>query len=282
MRHPLIRITVAAAAVLAILVAVPAVSEAQRGRGGSSEPAPPTPRLPDGTVDLGGNGYWNLPWITNFGARIVSGGVQAGTDEDGDPIIRPPFKPWTEAMHAYNASNNVAYDPEGFCLPPGGPRAFGTPYPAEVIQDDDRIIVIFEGGAHVWREIHMDGREHPDPEILNPTYFGHSVGRWEGDTLVIDTVGYNEKTWLDYGGHMHTEQLQTIERITRPDRNTLRYETTIDDPGAYTQPWTIAWDIDWVEGGELQEYICQENNRFLLDLVDDFGDPFFSPTPKLD
>jgi hypothetical protein len=279
----LIRNTAAAFAVFGLLALVPVTAEAQRGRGGGggrgapAEPAPPTPRLPDGSVDLGGNGYWDLPWITNFGSRIVSGGI-----ENAEGEMAPPFKPWTRAMHAYNASNNVAYDPEGFCLPPGGPRAFGTPYPAEILQDDDRIVVIFEGGAHVWREIHMDGREHPDPDVLNPTYFGHSVGRWEGDTLVIDTVGYNEKTWLDYGGHMHTEQLRTIERITRPDRNTLRYETTIDDPGAYTEPWTIAWNINWVEGGELQEYICQENNKFLLDLVDDFGDPFFSATPPLD
>jgi len=266
-------------AMVGLLILAPVTSQAQRGRGGrggdgSAEPAPPAPRLPDGTIDLGGDGYWNLSWITNFGRQIVDGGV---TNADGE--IEAPFKPWTRAMHSYNASNFVAYDPEGFCLPPGGPRAFGTPYPAEIIQDDDRIIVIFEGGGHVWREIHMDGREHPDPEVLNPTYFGHSVGHWEGDTLVIDTVGYNEKTWLDYGGHMHTEMLHTVERLTRTDRNTLHYETMIDDPGAYTQPWTIAWDIGWNEGGELQEYICQENNKFLLDLVDDFGNPFFSTTP---
>jgi hypothetical protein len=252
--------------ILGLVSFVPAVAEAQRG-GGNAEPAPPTPRLADGTVDLGGDGVWSLPWITNFGRQIVG----------GDDV---PFLPWTEAMHAYNASNSVIYDPEGFCLPPGGPRAFGTPYPAEIIQDDDRIVIIFEGGAHVWREIHMDGREHPDPDVLNPTYFGHSVGHWEGDTLVIDTVGFNEKTWLDYGGHMHTDRLHTVERITRPDRNTLHYETMIDDPGAYSEPWTVAWDISWSNGQELAEYICQENNRFLLDLKDDFGEPFFQPTPS--
>ena len=246
-------------------------AEAQRGgrggRGGApAEPSPPTPRLSDGTVDLGGSGVWSLPWIQNFGRQIVG----------GDDV---PFLPWTRAMHEYNASNFVAYDPEGFCLPPGGPRAFGTPYPAEIIQDGDRIVIIFEGGAHVWREIHMDGRDHLSGDELNPTYFGHSTGRWEGDTLVVDTVGFNEKTWLDYGGHMHTEQLHTVERISRPDRNTLHYETMIDDPGAYSEPWTIAWDIRWSEGQELTEYICQENNKFLLDLKDDFGDPFFATTP---
>ena len=258
---------------LAILVVaglvffVPASADAQRGgRGGPSEPSPPTPRMEDGTVDLGGDGVWSLPYITNFGARVVG----------GDDV---PFLPWTEAMHAYNASTRVAYDPEGFCLPPGGPRAFGTPYPAEIIQEEDRIIIIFEGGAHVWREIHMDAREHPGGDVLNPTYFGHSVGQWDGDALVVDTVGFNEKTWLDFGGHMHTDQLHTVERFTRPDRNTLHYEVMIDDPGAYSEPWTIAWDIDWSEGLELQEYICQENNKFLIDLRDDFGNPFFGSTP---
>ena len=138
-------------------------------------------------------------------------------------------------MYDYNKSNAVAYDPQGFCLPPGGPRMFGTPYPAEFIQDRDRIVVIFEGGAHVWREIHMDGRPLPKREELNPTYFGYSVGRWEGDTLVVETTGFNEKTWLNFNGTMHTDELRTVERISRPNRDTLHYEATITDPGAYSR-----------------------------------------------
>ncbi len=246
------------AAVLAAGAATPAAP---------STPPAPTPRLADGTVDLGGKGIWTLPWITDFGKQIVDG-------KAGDV----PFLPWTRAMHAYNASNKVAYDPEAFCLPPGGPRAFGTPYPMQFIQQNDRIVIIFEGGAHVWREIFMDGRQHPPANELNPTYFGHSVGKWERDTLVIDTVGYNERTWLDFGGHMHSDELHTVERITRPNRDTLRYEALIDDPGAYTRSWTVGWNIPWAEGGELSEYICQENNQFLIDLRDDFGEPFFQRT----
>ena len=234
-------------------------------------PRSPTPRLADGTVDLGGDGVWNLPYITNFAARM------AGYDTGA----RPPFLPWTKAMWDYNRANDVKYDPEGFCLPPGGPRSMGTPYPAEIIQNRDRILVIFEGGGHVWREIHMDGREHPSADALNPTYFGHSVGRWEGDTLVIDTVGYNEKTWLDFNGHMHTDQLHTVERITRPYKEVLHYEADIDDPGAYSAPWTVQWDIAWIEGQELQDYVCQENNKFLLDMHDDLGHPFFEKSTGL-
>jgi hypothetical protein len=230
------------------------------------EPSPPTPRLPDGTVDLGGHGIWNQSWITDFGKQLV------GTKEI-------PFLPWTKAMYEYNKSNQVAYDPQGFCLPPGGPRMFGTPYPSQFLQQADRIVVIFEGGAHVWREIHMDGRPLPKREDVNPTYFGYSVGHWEHDTLVVETTGFNEKTWLNFNGTMHTDELKTVERISRPNRDTLHYEATIDDPGAYTRPWTVAWDIPWLDGAEMAEYICQENNQFLLELKDDFGNPFFKDVP---
>ncbi len=264
----MIRSVIATAGTMVLLAVSHASAVAQETADGAQKSSPPTPRFSDGTVDLSGNGVWDLPWIRDFSNVIVGG------DEDTDA----PMLPWTQAMRDYNRANQSLYDPEGFCLPPGGPRAFGTPYPAEIIQHRDRIIIIYEGGGHVWREIHMDGRTHPEGDALNPTYFGHSVGRWEGDTLVVDTVGYNEKTWLDYSGHMHTDQMHTLERITRPDRDTLHYEVTITDPGAYSAPWTIAWDIPWSEGQELADYICQENNQFLIDLKDDFGNPFFEKT----
>jgi hypothetical protein len=154
-----------------------------------------------------------------------------------------------------------------------------TPYPAEILQlpQEQRIVMIFEGATHIWREIYMDGRAHPAGDDLNPTYLGHSVGRWDGDTLVIDVVGFNENSWLDYFGHPHTDQLHVVERFTRPDKNTLHYQATVDDRGAYTRPFTLAWDIPWDSSGELQEYVCQENNQYLNRLVDDFGQPIFGP-----
>lgn len=255
--------------VLATTAGMACFAQAQSGAEEAEAPRTPTPRLPDGTVDLSGEGVWDLPYITNF----------AATMEGYDDGKRPPFLPWTQAMWEYNRANQVKYDPEGFCLPPGGPRSMGTPYPAEIVQHRDRILIVFEGGGHVWREIHMDGREHP--EDVNPTYFGHSIGRWEGDTLVIDTVGHNEKTWLDFNGHMHSDQLHTIEYITRPYKEVLHYEAVIDDPGAYSAPWTVQWDIEWLEGAELQDYVCQENNKFLLDMKDDLGEPFFEQSPGL-
>src|SRR5499425_2375414 len=248
-------------------------------------PAPPepTPRLNDGTVNLGRSrgekGVWGLPVIANFAQ--VAAGAPAGfrgnlrSGAAAEPHI--PFQPWAAAVYNYNSMNLSKFDPEGYCLPPGGPRLMATPFPMEVIQlpEEDRIVMIYEGGTHIWREIYMDGRPHPKGDDLNPTYLGHSVGRWEGDTLVVDVVGFNEQTWMDYFGHPHTDQLHVVEKFSRPTKNVLRYEATMDDPGAYTKPFTIRWTIPWTASGELTEYICQENNKYLQSLTDDFGQLLF-------
>ncbi|HXD75712.1 MAG TPA: hypothetical protein VN628_18325 [Vicinamibacterales bacterium] len=292
------------------------VLHAQGGRGrGNPAASLPTPHLADGTVNFGRvageKGIWQVPYITNMGMRLVddegkslvpqpegrgargagggrAGGAPLGGGEGtaggggrGGAKTEPwvPFQPWAAAVYDYNSKNNSKYDPEGYCLPPGGPRLMATPYPAEIIQlpEQKRVIMIFEGATHIWREIHMDGREHPKGDALNPTYLGHSVGHYEGDALVVDTVGFNEATWLDYFGHPHTDQLHVIERFTRPNKGTLHYQATIDDPGAYTKPFTVAWDIPWNANGELTEYICQENNKYLNRLTDDFNQPIFGP-----
>ena len=121
------------------------------------------------------------------------------------------------------------------------------------------LFFLFEGNIHSYRQIFMDGRKHPaDP---NPTWYGDSVGHWEGDTLVVDTVGFNDKFWFDFVGHPHTEKLHTIERYTRTDLGTLKEDITIDDPGAYTRPFTHHASHRLVPGDELMEYICQENQQ---------------------
>ena len=251
------------------------------------------PRLADGTPNLGRvpgeKGAWGVPYITNMAARVIledgtpavsSGGRGGSRGSRGGSASEPhiPFMPWSAAIYDYNSADASKYDPEGYCLPPGGPRMMATPYPMEIIQlpGQERVIMIFEGATHIWREIYMDGRPHPEGDALNPTYLGHSVGRWEGDTLVVDVVGFNENTWIDFFGHPHTDALHVVERFSRLDKATLHYEATIDDPGAYTAPWTVAWDIRWRPDGELMEYICQENNRYLYRLTDDFGKPIFA------
>jgi hypothetical protein len=130
------------------------------------------------------------------GAAAGGDGGRGGTKSE--PHI--PFMPWAAAIYDYNSANVSKYDPEGYCLPPGGPRMFATPYPMEILQmpEQKRIFMVFEGATHIWREIYMDGRQHPQGDALNPTYLGHSVGHWEGDTLVVDVVGFNEATWIDY------------------------------------------------------------------------------------
>jgi hypothetical protein len=136
--------------------------------------------------------------------------------------------------------------------------------------------MIFEGATHIWREIYMDGRSFPEGDALNPTYLGYSIGRWEDDTLVVENKGFNENSWLDYFGHPHTDKMVVTERWSRPNKNQLRYEATVNDPGAYTRPFTMMWNnINWNATAELPEYICQENNQYLHRLVDDLGQPIF-------
>ncbi|HJZ77943.1 MAG TPA: hypothetical protein VKE51_39715 [Vicinamibacterales bacterium] len=262
-------------------------------RGRPIGPPQPTPRLPDGTPNLGRvsgeKGMWNPRIVLDFGNRVVGHEVPEAMNRGstttalGGAHRQPwvPFMPWSAAIYNYNLKNEAKYDPEGYCLPPGGPRLMATPYPLEILQlpEQKRIIMIFEGAAHIWREIYMDGRPHPQGDALNPTYLGHSVGRWERDTLVVDIVGFNEGSWLDPVGHVHTDLLHVIERYSRPEKGTLHYEATIDDPGAYTAPWTVGWDVRWSPNGELAEYICQENNRYMAALKDDFGNPIVGRKP---
>jgi hypothetical protein len=126
------------------------------------------------------------------------------------------------------------------------------------LPDLDRIYIFDIGGPHTFRTIYTDGRSHPANRM--PDYYGHSIGWWEGDTLVVDTTGFNEGFWLDRGALPHTGKLHTIERFTRLDSRTLRYELTIDDPGAYTQPFSGAANFVWEADTELFEYVCQEAN----------------------
>jgi hypothetical protein len=145
---------------------------------------------------------------------------------------------------------------------------YATPFPFQIFQLPDRVLFIFEGATHIWREslVFMDGRPHsPDP---HPSFLGEAIVRWDGDTLVVDTIGFNEESWLDQDGYPHTDALHTTERFTRSNEYTLRYEVTIHGPHAYTQPWTNSYRIPIiVPGTELMEYICPENNRGARHLV---------------
>ncbi len=239
---------VVSAVVVVILWSFAPPHAAAQGRGANA-PTGPVPRLPDGTVDL--NGAWT------GGGSIQDLERQAIKLEPAEI----PLLPWAKELMD---SRKPEEDPHAWCLPMGVPRAAGG-YPWRFVQNYTHIapthmFILHEANIHSFRQIFMDGRGHPD--FLDPTWFGHSIGSWDDDTLVIDTVGFNDKFWFDRRGHPHTEQLHTIERWTRIDLGHLVNEVTIDDPGAYSRTWTATFAATLLPGGEIMEYICQEGNNF--------------------
>jgi hypothetical protein len=180
------------------------------------------------------------------------------------PNEDPPFQPWAEELfkkrqeESANRTPDSGPDPTERCIPPGTPREMLQPFPWEIVYARDRIIILFEYQGLI-RQIFTDGRGHP--KDLQPTYMGNSIGKWEGNTLVIDTVGFNDKTWLDPMGLPHSDAMHLTERIQRVNHNTLVDEYTIDDPKAYTTPWkaqrTFVLKPEW----QIQEYVCSENNN---------------------
>jgi hypothetical protein len=202
----------------------------------------PVPRTPDGRADL--SGVWNKAIHQNTSAPI-------------EPL------PFTAAgLRAFNDVADIV-DPTARCVLPGVPRVNNSPYPMQIVQLPDKVIFMYEY-MHNWRLIHTDGRNHrPHWE---PSLMGDSVGRWEGDTLIIDTVGLTDRTRLDDHGNVHSEQLHVIERWRRISANEIWYEATIDDPKFYTEPWTTGYVIplapdDW----EVMEYACMDNNKDFYD-----------------
>ena len=160
---------------------------------------------------------------------------------------------------------HLADDP-GFlnCKAPGAVRQFQTPYGVQFVEDParQRIFVLVGGGNRNYHIIYMDGRDQQGQvqgDDDNPLYYGRAVAHWEGDTLVVATTGFNEDFWFTNGGLPHTDQLSLVERFSRPDYDTLRYEVTVTDPGAYTQPWSSSWELRWVGGEDLPVYFCQDN-----------------------
>jgi hypothetical protein len=231
----------------------------------------PTPRWPDGTPILGAvdssGGYWGYPTAT----ALVQDGASVATDEQGlladlsDASKVAPLQPWALALYVHRQRRQLRDDPMYLdCKPPGGVRQFQSPLGVQLVEDRERqrIFVLLGSGNHNYRILYLDGRE-PVGQVGgdddNPLFYGRSVGQWEGDTLVIETTGFNEAFWFTNGGLPHTSRLHLTERFSRPNLDTLHYEVTVDDPGAYTKPWSSSWDLRWVGGEELPAYFCQDN-----------------------
>lgn len=219
----------------------------QQGRGGRGGNAPsgPAPRDANGKIIIGSlpgerQGLW-LP-----------GPAQIADAKD------VPFQPWAKALYDFRQTTEL--EPHTRCKASGGPRQFVTPYGVEIMEIPElkRAFIFDIGGPHTFRTIFMDGRGHPDDWL--PTNYGHSIGWWDGDTLVIDTVGFNEDFWFERRGLPHTESLHLIERLTRTSKDTMQYRVTVDDPQAYTKAYTGGFDLRFRGDNELFEYMCQQAN----------------------
>ena len=205
-------------------------------------PAGPTPRTADGKPDL--TGVW-------YAQRAVDTG-------------KPEPLPWAEKLFQERAANNQKDAPGAHCLPRGITNA-GALFPYRLVQTPTLLVMLFEDDIPSHRQVFLDGRGHPkDP---NPSWMGHSIGHWEGDTLVIDTVGFDARSWLDAQGHPHTEMMHVIERFRRPDLGHLEIEFTIDDPGTYAKPWKIRRASDLDTSDDVGEYVCNENEKDVEHMV---------------
>ena len=237
--------------VMLLAFAIGTLSLSAQGRNRPAGPPKPPPHFADGTPNLGitseERGLWLPLDRSDQGRRSTLA-----------PVDTIPFQPWAKAL--YDDRQIHELEPHTRCHPSGLSRQFQTPYGVEFVQMPDlqRIYLFDVGGPHTFRIIYMDGRPHPDK--ADPSPYGHAVGHWEKDTLVVDSKGFSENFWIDRTGLPHTEQLHAVERFTRTDFNTIKYEILIDDPLVYTKPWSGGFDLRWSPGIELFEYVCQDNN----------------------
>lgn len=205
----------------------------------------PVPRTSDGKPDL--SGLWRpaAMLIGDLAANLAPGSV--------------PFQPWAEKLYNERRANNSRDDPTANCIVGGVPRSTAVPYPFKILHMPDLVVILYEA-VHSYRQIFADGR--PFPEDMNPTWFGYSVGKWEKDSFVVETKGFNDKGWLDNFGKPATDKLRVVERFVRRDFGRMDVQITIDDPGAYTKPWDVMLPLALAPDTEMLEYICNENNKF--------------------
>jgi hypothetical protein len=220
-----------------------------------SNASKPVPRLSNGKPDL--SGVWDHPRVSDvskdYDGRCAGGtqGCSSKGAKDMDQYLTPYGK-------AENAKQKFDYGVH--CLPWGYVRSWGTPYPAEIFQRPEKMAILFEQN-NMFHVVPTDGRDHP--KQLESTWLGNSVGHWEGDTLVVDTIGVNGQTWLDTDAERLTsDQMHVVERFSRPDYDHINYEVSVDDPKMYTKPWKNSRVFVLMKPGqELFEYSCEENNK---------------------
>src|SRR6185369_15236476 len=214
----------------------------------------PAPRSAEGKPDLSG------VWLVSNGSFYLTSDLKP---ED--------IRPWAATLYKQR-EDDFRRDTDGIaCLPPGPKAGIGVGnFPMKIVQTPNLVVVLYEYHT-IFRQIFTDGRALP--EDSNPTWMGYSVGRWDGDTLVVTTAGYNDRTTIDLAGHPHTEALRVTERFRRRDAGHLDVQVTFDDPKAYTRPWTLPMEFALVPDQDLIEYVC-ENERDAKHLVGTSGEEF--------
>jgi hypothetical protein len=234
-----------------------------RTPGGAPDLAAPAPRSADGKPDL--SGVWRVKQ-TSYLVYVTSD-------------LKPEeIRPWAAALYK-RREDDFRKDSDGIaCLPPG-PKAgvSGLGFPMKIVQTPSLVVVLYEYET-IYRQIFTDGRGLP--EDPNPTWMGYSTGHWDGDTLVVTTAGFNDRTTLDLGGHPHTEALRVTERFHRRDVGHIDLQVTLDDPKAYTRSWTLPIELDLMPDQEMIEYVC-ENERDAPHLVGKSGEEFRVPAEVL-
>jgi hypothetical protein len=235
----------AALLLLAGWMALPAAAQTP------AAPGQTIPRLPDGKPDF--SGLYNIPYTPNM--------AQGGKEQD---------VPYTDRGRQAFLNHDSKDDPTSNCWFPGVPRIMQSPYPARLVQTDEYLLILFEYMT-MHRIIPLDGRAHP--ANMEPSFMGDSVGHWEGDTLIVDTINLKDApwTWLDTAGHQHSDALHVIEKFWRlPGSTKVEYEFTVDDPKMYTKPWANSRPLTPLKPTaglpDLLEYNCEENNRDLQHL----------------
>jgi hypothetical protein len=222
-----------------------------KGPDGKPNLSAPAPRRTDGKPDLSGIWNPNPKYVGNFAADLKPEDV--------------PMQPWALALfNERKDGKHSKEEPDANCLPQGVPKIDAAPAPYKFLQLPELVIILYEAFTQ-YRQVFMDGRELP--KSPNPTWLGYSVGKWDGDRLVVDTIGFNGKTWLDQAGHPGTEALHVTESFRRRDFGHLEIQITIDDPKAYTKPWTVTEVMQLQADTELLEFVCNENEKDIKHLA---------------
>jgi hypothetical protein len=242
-----VNLVFASVVAVGVVLMAAAPADAQQGKGyakgvppvpARKAPAPPsgaTPKTPEGKTDF--SGVW-----------VVSGKTTLPSE--------PSYQPWAKTLYDERKAAKGKGDPESLCLPDGAIRVTDLPY--KIVQGPNMIVLLSEGNVHSYRRFFLDGRTQKAALEVEPeTRSGISDGKWDGDALVVDTIGFDDKTWLDSTGKPHSEKMHLTERYTRPDLGHMNVQITIEDEKALTKPYTFNRTFTLAPGWELQEYVCQ-------------------------